>query len=149
MPGRLHHATLGRLFAALYDRFIAHSEEIGLRDQRHALLAQARGRRWSRAGTGLNLAHYPPAVEEIVLSEPSEFMARRLRKRVAAGNRAAEVVVAHGERLPFPDERFDTVAATLVLCSVRSQTEVLAEVARVLRPGRAVPVPRACARRRR
>jgi ubiquinone/menaquinone biosynthesis C-methylase UbiE len=136
VPGRLHHATVGRLFAAAYDRFLARSEELGLREQRHALLAQARGATLELgAGTGLNLAHYPPAVEELVLSEPSAFMAKRLRRRVADAARAAEIVVSHAERLPFPDARFDTVSATLVLCSVHSQSAVLAEVARVLRPG--------------
>ena len=136
MPGRLHHATLGRFFAATYDRFLARAEERGLRAQRAELLAQARGATLELgAGTGLNLAHYPPAVTELVLSEPDEFMGARLHRRVAASGRGAEVVVAPGERLPFPDERFDTVAATLILCTAPDPAAVLAEVARVLRPG--------------
>jgi ubiquinone/menaquinone biosynthesis C-methylase UbiE len=136
MPGRLHHATLGRFFAATYDRLMARTEQRGLRAQRAELLAQARGATLELgAGTGLNLAHYPSAVTELVLSEPDEFMGARLRQRVAAADRAAEVVVASGERLPFPDERFDTVAATLILCTAPDPAGVLAEVARVLRPG--------------
>ncbi len=136
MPGRLYHATVGRLFAACYDRFMASTERRGLRDRRHELLARAQGATLELgAGTGLNLAHYPPAVSELVLSEPDEHMLPRLRRRVAAAERAAEVVQAPGERLPFPDARFDTVAATLMLCTAPDPAGVLREVARVLKPG--------------
>jgi ubiquinone/menaquinone biosynthesis C-methylase UbiE len=136
MPGRLYHATAGRLFAAAYDRLMARTEERGLREQRRALLARAEGATLELgAGTGLNLANYPAALDELVLSEPDEHMLPRLRRRVAAGGRAVEVVQAPGERLPFPDERFDTVTATLMLCTAPDPGAVLREVARVLRPG--------------
>jgi SAM-dependent methyltransferase len=45
------------------------------------------------------------------------------------------VVLAPAERLPFPDGRFDTVVATLVLCTVGDPERALGEIARVLRPG--------------
>lgn len=136
MPGRIYEATGGRLFAALYDRVMADSEQAGLADLRAGVLAQARGATLELgAGTGANLAHYPDAVTELVLTEPSEHMAKRLRDKVAASGRAAEVVVAPAERLPFADDRFDTVAATLVLCTADDPGAALREVARVLRPG--------------
>jgi ubiquinone/menaquinone biosynthesis C-methylase UbiE len=142
VPGRLHHATLGRFFAATYDRVMARAEERGLRAQRAELLAQARGATLELgAGTGLNLAHYPPAVTELVLSEPDEFMGARLRRRVAASGRATEVVVAPGERLPFPDERFDTVAATPPLEVALVERRTLPAAPPIVRPtivGRAV-----------
>jgi ubiquinone/menaquinone biosynthesis C-methylase UbiE len=61
-------------------------------------------------------------------------MRRRLRQRVDALDRAAEVTDASAERLPFPDASFDTAVVTLVLCSVPNQDVALAEIARVLRP---------------
>ena len=39
------------------------------------------------------------------------------------------------EELPFADSTFDTVVATLVLCTVRGQERSFGEIRRVLRPG--------------
>jgi SAM-dependent methyltransferase len=61
-------------------------------------------------------------------------MRRRLGMRVAALNRAAEVIDASADALPFPDATFDTAVVTLVLCSVADQKVALAEIARVLKP---------------
>jgi ubiquinone/menaquinone biosynthesis C-methylase UbiE len=136
MPGRIYEATGGRLFAAIYDRMTASSEEAGLADMRARLLAQATGATLELgAGTGANLQHYPDAVSELVLTEPSEHMARKLRDKVAASPRAAMVIVAPAERLPFEDDRFDTVVGTLVLCTADDAGAALREAARVLRPG--------------
>ena len=71
-----------------------------------------------------------------MLTEPSEHMAKRLRDKVAASGRAAEVVVWRPRSgCRSPDERFDTVTATLVLCTADDPAAALREVARVLRPG--------------
>ena len=69
----------GRIFAANYDRFMSGTEKAGLRERRQKLLAQARGRVLELGGgTGANLAFYGPDVEELVVTEPEEPMARRL-----------------------------------------------------------------------
>jgi SAM-dependent methyltransferase len=139
MAGLLHRAydaTWGRFFAASYDRMLAASEEAGLGERRRELLAEAQGRTLEiGAGTGVNLAHYPEGVSELVLVEPFEPMARRLRERLARSGREGEVVVAPAERLPLPDASIDTVVATLVLCTVERPEAALAEAHRVLRPG--------------
>ena len=50
----------------MYDRLMAGTEKAGLSDRRQALLAQAQGRVLEiGAGTGVNIQHYPVAVEEI------------------------------------------------------------------------------------
>ena len=69
-----------------------------------------------------------------MLSEPDRHMRRRLRRRADARDRAAEVIDAPAERLPFPDATFDTAVVTFVLCSVPDQEVALAEIARVLKP---------------
>jgi ubiquinone/menaquinone biosynthesis C-methylase UbiE len=134
MPERLYEASWGRLFALGYDRFMAASERAGLRARRRALLARADGATLEiGAGTGLNLGLYPPALSELVLTEPSPHMAARLRAKLGAGP-GIRVVEATAERLPFETDRFDTVVATLVLCTVPDPAATLREIARVLRP---------------
>ena len=126
----------GRFFAAVYDRGLAVSEDAGLRDRRAALLAEARGRTLEiGAGTGLNLAHYGAAVTELTVTEPEAPMARRLRVRAASAPVVARVVEAPAEHLPFPDDAFDTVVSTLVLCTVTDPLAALSEIRRVLAPG--------------
>ena len=87
------------------------------------------------AGTGLNLSRYGAAVEALVLTEPFEPMARAAARqgRRAAGP-AAEVIETPAELLPFDDDSFDTVVATLVLCTIPDPERALSEVARVLKP---------------
>jgi ubiquinone/menaquinone biosynthesis C-methylase UbiE len=134
--GRLYDATWGRLFAAVYDRGLKATEDGGLREIRRQVLSKASGRTIELgAGTGVNLDLYPDAVTELVLVEPDPHMASRLRPKLAASSREAELVEAGAERLPFDDGSFDTAVFTLVLCTVPDPGAALREVARVLRPG--------------
>jgi ubiquinone/menaquinone biosynthesis C-methylase UbiE len=124
------------MFAALYDRMLAGTEDAGLRERRHELLSKASGRVLEiGAGTGLNLEHYPEAVEEIVFTEPEEPMARRLSRKLEDTGRRSQVIHASAEQLPFEEGAFDTVVSTLVLCTVEDPRRALSEIARVLRPG--------------
>src|SRR3954454_2211864 len=104
----------------MYDRMVRSSEDAGLREDRRALLAHARGDVLEiGAGTGLNLALYPrTGADRIVLSEPDRHMTRGRRGRVRDAPAPVEVVAASGEELPFAEASFDTVVGTLVLCSV-------------------------------
>jgi ubiquinone/menaquinone biosynthesis C-methylase UbiE len=122
--------------AALYDAFLWRGERRGMRDRRTAVLAAAHGRTLEiGAGTGLNLPHYPDAVDELVLTEPEDAMSVRLHKRAAAIGPHARVVGTGAETLPFPDDHFDTVVSTMVFCTVDDPDQAVAEVARVLKPG--------------
>jgi len=127
---------MGRVSAALYDLALRAPEEAGLRTKRRELLAGARGEVLEiGAGTGLNFALYPAAVQRVRALEPDPGMARRARDKAAAGSTPIEVLGGSAQALPFPDDSFDTVVGTLVLCTVPDPAGVLAEVARVLRPG--------------
>ncbi|HEV3229009.1 MAG TPA: methyltransferase domain-containing protein [Solirubrobacteraceae bacterium] len=126
----------GRVFAAGYDRFTAGAERAGLAQRRHALLEPLRGRVIEiGGGTGANLEHYPPGLEELIITEPEPPMARRLKQRVHASALPARVVQAPAEHLPFPDNSFDFAVSTLVLCTVDDPVQALSELHRVLRPG--------------
>jgi ubiquinone/menaquinone biosynthesis C-methylase UbiE len=123
-----------KVFAAGYDRFMAGVEKADLGARRARLLADARGRVLELgAGTGVNLAHYGPGVAELVLLEPAEPMARRLEAKGLPAH--ARVVRAGAEAMPFDDDTFDTVVATLVLCTVPDLERALDEIDRVLKPG--------------
>jgi len=124
------------LFAALYDRMSRSSEDAGLRDMRHGLLAEAGGHVLEiGGGTGANLPHYGEAVESLALTEPDPAMLRRLRRKTQEQSLRAEILQAPAEDLPFDDDSFDTVVSTLVLCGVDNQARALSEARRVLRPG--------------
>lgn len=136
-PSRLA-ALWERIGAALYDPFLARGERLGMSERRAALLTEARGRVLEiGAGTGLNLAHYPATVEELVLTDPVTPMSERSRARTAASDsrRGTSVVEAPAEELPFPSGSFDTVVSTMVLCTVADVEAALSEIARVLAPG--------------
>jgi ubiquinone/menaquinone biosynthesis C-methylase UbiE len=143
MTTERHTMTEERPTSPLYERFAARvydpsvwlGERRGMASRRRELLAAARGRVLEiGAGTGLNAPHYPPGIDELVLSEPVASMARRLERRAAQQERQPRVVVAPAERLPFPDDAFDTVVSTLVLCTVAEPDRALAEIRRVLKP---------------
>lgn len=102
---------------------------------RRRLLAPAEGRVLEvGAGPGFNLPHYPSTVEELTVTDGLEGMLARARRRAAAVERTVVATRALAERLPFDDASFDTVVASLVLCSVDDQDRVLAEIRRVLKP---------------
>jgi ubiquinone/menaquinone biosynthesis C-methylase UbiE len=127
------------IFARLYDRLSAPAERNVFGEMRRELLAEASGRTLDvGSGTGHNLAHYPPAVTELVLSEPDPHMAKQLREKLAADPPAVEkvsVIEAPAEDLPFDDGSFDTVVATLVLCTVEDPERAVAEARRMLVEG--------------
>jgi ubiquinone/menaquinone biosynthesis C-methylase UbiE len=125
----------GRVFAALYDPLMAGTEKAGLAGHRRQLLEHARGRVLEiGAGTGVNLPYYGDSLDELMLVEPEEPMARRLERKLAESSVPARVTRAPAEALPFEDGSFDVVVSTLVLCTVPNQERALAEIHRVLKP---------------
>ncbi|GCD96102.1 class I SAM-dependent methyltransferase [Embleya hyalina] len=101
------------------------------------------------AGTGANLPHYRHP-QRVVLTEPDAAMRRHLAARPDRCAVPAEVVPAVAEELPFADESFDVVVATLAFCSVADPARAASEIRRVLRPdGRLVVLEHVAATGRR
>jgi SAM-dependent methyltransferase len=129
-------SSWARAFAGMYEPFLWVGERAGVRSLRNELVKKARGCTIEiGAGTGLNLAHYPDDLAELVLLEPDPAMRSRLEKRLTHGGRRARLVDAPAEQLPFADASIDTVVSTFVLCTVDAPDLALREIARVLRPG--------------
>ncbi len=125
-----------RVFAAVYDPLLWLGEKAGMRRRRRELLADAYGRVVEiGAGTGLNLAHYPEPVTELLLTEPEPGMRKKLSHRLRRNRCLTGVVDAQAEQLPVASESVDTVVSTLCLCTVDDPERALREIARVLRPG--------------
>jgi len=124
-------------FSRTYDLFSAPMEALGVRRRRRELVSVAAGRVLEvGVGTGLNLPHYPEArVTQVVATDPNPNMLRQARARAAILKVPIQLLQAPAEALPFPDESFDTVVATLVFCSVGDPDRGLWEIRRVLRPG--------------
>jgi ubiquinone/menaquinone biosynthesis C-methylase UbiE len=103
------------------------------------------GRRWAAGlavggtlevaiGTARNLELYDASVSltGVDVSERMLELARARAERVA---RDVELIAADAHSLPFADEHFDTVVATLALCSIPDDRRGVAEMTRVLKPG--------------
>ncbi|MBI2940994.1 MAG: class I SAM-dependent methyltransferase [Chloroflexi bacterium] len=123
-----------RCFAAVYDLLNRWGERKVLGHLRPHIAGEATGRVLEiGAGTGANFPYYRMA-ETIVATDPDPFMLERAQKRAGERCLAITFVQCAAEELPFPDCSFDTVVATLVLCTVRDPARALAAVRRVLKP---------------
>jgi phosphatidylethanolamine/phosphatidyl-N-methylethanolamine N-methyltransferase len=87
-------------------------------------------------GTGLSLETYGPHLR-VTGVDYSPAMLRKARERAARMGLANVAALRRmdARNLGFPDESFDTVAAMHVLSVVPEPERVMAEIARVLRPG--------------
>lgn len=125
-----------QVFSIVYDPILSVGEWAGMRGRRKELLARAFGRTLELgSGTGLNLAHYPDDLDELILTEPDAAMRKRLERRLRRSGRSARVLDSPAEHLPLADNSIDTVVSTLVLCTVDAPDLALQELMRVLRPG--------------
>ena len=124
-------STFDRL-AAPYDRGMASLEKLWLQQMRRRLLPYARGRVLEiGVGTGINIPFYPPSVCVTAIDESADMLDIASRRSAALG-RFVQLGQMDVERLALRSGHFDTVIATLVLCSVVDQSRALDEVRRML-----------------
>ncbi|MFD9333894.1 class I SAM-dependent methyltransferase [Streptomyces sp. NPDC060028] len=124
------------LFARFYARASVQADTRGgIAELRRELLHGVSGRVIEiGAGNGLNFAHYPRAVSEVVAVEPERTLRRLAVEAAQHAEVPVDVVPGAAEALPVKSEAFDAAVACLVLCTVRDLHRSLAELHRVLRP---------------
>jgi ubiquinone/menaquinone biosynthesis C-methylase UbiE len=136
MPSTNENEVHHPLFARIFARLGAQAEQRGQGDHRRDLLAGLSGRVIEMgAGNGLNFAHYPSTVAEVVAVEPESYLRELAYKAASTATVEVRVVDGVAQRLPADEASFDAGVASLVLCSVPNQQQALAELRRVIRPG--------------
>lgn len=122
------------LFAKLYDRVMAPFEKRYIKVIRHKILKDSHGLVLEVGfGTGANFSLYPKDVK-ITGIEPNNQMIEIAKKKIGNYNNKITLLNGNAEKLPFEDNSFDTVVATLVLCSVNDLEKSIMEMYRVLKP---------------
>ena len=130
------HEVKHPLFARVYSKLSAAEEKRGQFENRRELLAGLSGRVVEvGAGNGLNFAHYPAGVGEVVAVEPEPYLRNEAEGRAALAPVPVTVVEGVADRLPLEDASADAGVVSLVLCSVPDQSAALAELRRVIKPG--------------
>ncbi len=124
-----------KVVATIYDAFMWNAERGLLADLRAWIAGGAAGDVLELgAGTGANFRYYR-CPKLVVAAEPDPYMLSRARtKSRCAGDIPLHLARESAERMSFPDQSFDSVVCTHVLCSVVDAETVLTEVRRVLRP---------------
>jgi SAM-dependent methyltransferase len=123
------------IFARVFDGYSRRAEARGRADHRRELLAGLEGYVLEvGAGNGLNFAHYPATVTEVVAIEPEPYL--RARAEQAARSAPVPVRVKDGvaEAL-FAEGTFDAAVASLLLCSLSDPARALDELFVAIRPG--------------
>lgn len=125
------------LMAKSYDFLMQGTEQRCLGAWRKEILASARGQVLEiGAGTGINLPYLPVQASPVYLCEPDHQMRKQLARKISNSSRQnINITDWKAEAIEMPDESFDTIISTLVLCSVDCLTSSLKEVHRLLRPG--------------
>ena len=124
------------LFARFFHRFCGRDRGKGEQDLRKEMLAGATGRVVEvGAGNGINFAHYPSTVTEVIAVEPEPYLRSQAEKAAGAAPVPVRVVTGVADALELEGGSADAVVACGVLCSVPDQSAALEEFRRVLRPG--------------
>lgn len=85
------------------------------------------------SGTGINFPLYD-APEKVIAIEPSPDMMEKSLEKQKQAVVPIELVQASAEELPFADDTFDTVVATLVFCTIPNPEKAMVEMKRVCKP---------------
>lgn len=126
--------------AKLYDRLNAGAEEKVFPPHRNYLAAGLEGDVLDVGiGTGSMIPYYVASRQQgsafdLRAIEPDPDMRRQAMEAAHSAEIPVEITTGRAEQTPYPDDSFDVVICSLVLCSVEDLEDALSEIARVLRP---------------
>ncbi|MFC7139896.1 class I SAM-dependent methyltransferase [Halosimplex aquaticum] len=127
------------LFAAIYDPALAVVERTLLRPHRGYLVEDLHGTVLDiGAGTGAMFSYFNAVAHGGVsfhAIEPDPYMRRQAIEKADELGLEIDLRSAGAESLPYEDNSFDVVIASMVFCTIPDIEAALSEVARVLRPG--------------
>lgn len=129
------------IFARLYDPVMRPAERTVLTEHRRYLVDGISGAVLDLgAGTGAMFPYFKEATADsanvtLYAVEPDPHMRRQADERARKLGLDIEIESAGAEALPFADNSFDIVIASLVFCTIPDFDIALSEVARVLKPG--------------
>ena len=83
-------------------------------------------------GTGRNLKYYPPGCSVTGIDNSKGMLEQAGEK--AANMRNVNLLLMDAEHMEFPDNSFDYVVITFVLCTIPDPVKALKEMRRVLKP---------------
>ena len=128
--GRFGNYYDDRVLPVVIDRMCGNK---ALRPHRRDTLTATHGRVLEIGfGSGNNLAFFPPAVQRLVVVEPSARAVELARERIARAPFPVDFVGLNGESLPVDDHSVDCVVSTFTLCTIPNVSLALSEIARVL-----------------
>jgi len=126
------------LFAAIYDPATALVERTLLRPHREYLVANLDGTVLDLgAGTGAMFPYFDSVATESATFhaiEPDPHMRQQAREKADAQATPIRIESAPAEALPYEDDCFDVVIASMVFCTIPDIESAMSEIARVLRP---------------
>lgn len=125
-----------RRMIAVYDLLFGPALARGRREALARLNREGGGRTVLEIGfgTGLSLPLHRPD-NRVIGADVSMEMLARSRRRIVPGGATVGLAIMPAERLALPDASVDAVLALYVMTVVEDSAKVLADCARVLRPG--------------
>ena len=130
-----------KLFARTYDPIMNIMGEKGLQKKRKQLLSNLNGKILEvGAGTGVNFPLFPKDAA-ILACEPSLAMFKKAQAKLEHSNYTAQIKLIHaGLGSPeleshIPEEGFDGIVCTLVLCTIPNATLAMSQMIDWLKPG--------------